>query len=44
MSRQMKSYARRVAKTLYVEANGISPTSAIPAAAIIMTCSAMPIS
>src|SRR4051794_13439046 len=43
MSRQRKSYARRVANTEYVEANGINPTSARPAAVPSSDCSDMPI-
>ena len=43
MSRHKKSYARRVANTEYVDANGTNPTSARPAAAPSRACSAMPI-
>ena len=43
MSRHRKSYARRVANTAYVDANGTNPTSAMPAAAPSSACSAMPI-
>src|SRR4028118_853614 len=43
MSRQRKAEARRGGKTEEGDANGTSPTSAMPAAAPSMSCSAMPI-